>query len=104
MSLWAEVSLCGLEAAWTCAKALSKIPTPSNNSDLLESGLTSLSDETTVFGGVAGTGYVRDDCTWLGDDGDGDGDDSENDPLARRGRFAAQTGEYRFRNPRGSSE
>jgi hypothetical protein len=104
MSLWAEVSLCGLEAAWTCARALSKIPTPSNKSDPLESELALLSDETEVFGGVAGTGYISDDCTSLGDDGDGDGGDSENDPLAGSGRFVAQMGEYRFRNPRGSSE
>ena len=101
MSLWAEVSLCGLEAAWTCVRALSKIPTPSSTSDPLELGLASLSDETGVFGGVAGTGYVSDDCTSLGDDGDGD--DSEEDPLAGKGRYAAQTGNCRFRNPRRSS-
>jgi hypothetical protein len=103
MSLWAEASLCGLEAAWTCARALSRIPNPSSRSDPVNSELASLSDETGVLGGVAVTGYVSDECTSLVDDA-GDRGDSEDDPLAGRGRFAAQTGEYRFRNPRGSSE
>jgi hypothetical protein len=80
MSLWAEVSLCGLEVVWTCARVLSKIPTPSSKNDLLESGLALLLDEIGVFVRVTGTGYVSDDCTSLGDDGDGD--DSEDDPLA----------------------
>jgi hypothetical protein len=48
MSLWAEVSLCGLEAAWTCARALSKIPNPRSKSDLVNLELASLSDETGV--------------------------------------------------------
>jgi hypothetical protein len=82
-------------------RALSKIPNLSSKSDPLESGLASLSVETGVFGGVAKTGYVSDDCTSLGDDGDGD--DSEDDPLASKGRCAAQTGDCRFRNPRRSS-
>jgi hypothetical protein len=103
MSLWAEASLCGLEAVWTCARALSKIPNPSSRSDPVNSELTSLSDETGVLGGVAITGYVSDECTSLVDDA-GDRGDSEDGPLARRGRFVAQMGEYRSRNPRGSSE
>jgi hypothetical protein len=103
MSLWAEVSLCGLEAAWTCARALSKIPNPSSRSDPLDLELASLSDETGVLGGVAVMGYVSDECTSLVDDA-GDRGDSEDDPLAGKGRLVAQTGEYRFRNPRGSLE
>jgi hypothetical protein len=103
MSLGAEVSLCGLEAAWTCARVLSKISNLSSKSDPLESGLTSLSDKTGVFGGVAVTGYVSDECTSLVDDA-GDRGDLEDDLLASKGRLAAQMGECRSRNPRGSSE
>jgi hypothetical protein len=103
MSLWAKASLCGLEAAWTCVRALSKIPNPSSRSDLVNLELASLSAETGVLGSVAVTGYVSDECTSLVNDV-GDRGDSEDDPLAIRGRFAAQTGEYKFRYPRGSSE
>jgi hypothetical protein len=103
MSLWAEASLCGLEAAWTCARVLSKISNPSSRSDPVNSELASLSDETGVLGGVAVTGYVSDECTSLVDNA-GDRGDSEDDSLAGRGRFVAQMGEYRFRNPRGSLE
>jgi hypothetical protein len=102
MSLWAEASLCGLGAAWTCVRALSKIPNPSSRSDSVNSELASLSDETGVLGGVAVMGYVCDECTSLVDDV-GDRVDSEDDPLAGKGRLAAQMGECRFRNPRGSS-
>jgi hypothetical protein len=74
MSLWAKVSLCGLEAVWTCARVLSKIPNPSSRSDPAGSELTLLLDETGVFGGVTITGYISDECTLLVDDvGDRDG-------------------------------
>jgi hypothetical protein len=55
-----------------------------------------------VLGGVTVTGYVSAECTSLVDDV-GDRVDSEDDPLAGKGRLAAQTGECRSRNPRGSS-
>jgi hypothetical protein len=102
MLLWAEASLCGLEAAWTCVRALSKIPNLSSRSDPVNLELASLSDETGVLDGVAVMGYVSDECTLLGDDV-GDRVDSEDDPLASKGRLAAQMGECRSRNPRGSS-